>query len=93
MLKPYVRWRQLDRKTPTLKHAQRKVVSDAEALQDFELTIRLRESTVDKLKEFAYFIEGGNSGHTYDQVVCLLIKRCRVSSQCQNCKESLKLSK
>jgi hypothetical protein len=61
--------------------------------QDFQLTVRLYQSTIDKLKEFSWDIHP-NSGNnrTYDQLVCLLIKRYRVSSQCQNCKESLKLS-
>jgi hypothetical protein len=57
--------------------------------QDFQLTVRLYQSTIDKLKEFSWDIHP-NSGNnrTYDQLVCLLIKRYRVSSQCQNCKES-----
>jgi len=56
--------------------------------QDFQLTVRLYQSTIDKLKEFSWDIHP-NSGNnrTYDQLVCLLIKRYRVSSQCQNCKE------
>jgi hypothetical protein len=58
--------------------------------QDFQLTVRLYQSTIDKLKEFSWDILPTSSGNnrTYDQLVCLLIKRYRVSSQCQNCKES-----
>jgi hypothetical protein len=73
--------RQLDRKTPTMKHAQRKIIAGARALQDFELTIRLRESTVNELKMLSWNLHQYRQTKTYDELVKFLIKshgECRI---------------